>query len=110
MRLMDTADDLAYYLAEWYLPEMTATSVDEMVAKLDAAAVAVSTEGTPVRLVVTLSVPTDEVLYGVFGATSPDIVSRTCTQAGIPFQRISGDVGARFRLRPGIEVADGASV
>lgn len=65
---MDVAGDLAYYLAEWYLPEMTTTSVDEMVAKLDAAAASVSSAGTPVRLVVTLSVPTDEVLYGVFGA------------------------------------------
>jgi len=105
---MDAADDLAYYLAEWYLPEMTATSVDEMVAKLDAAAVAVSNEGTPVRLVVTISVPTDEVLYGVFGATSPDIVSQTCLRAGVPFQRISGDVGARFQPSPAPEVAGSA--
>ena len=61
-----------------------------MVAKLDAAAVTVSSEGTPVRLLVTLSVPADEVLYGVFGAHSPDIVSRTCLQAGVPHQRLSG--------------------
>jgi hypothetical protein len=94
---MDAADDLAYYLAEWYLPEMTDTSVDEVVARLDAAAVAVSTEGTPVRLVVTLSVPTDEVLYGVFGAHSPDVVSKTCLLAGMPHQRLSGDVGTRIR-------------
>ena len=107
---MDTAADVAYYLAEWYLPEMTATSVDEMVARLDAAAVTISQEGTPVRLVVTLSVPTDEVLYGVFGATSPDIVSRTCLQAGAPFQRISGDVAARIQPSRAPEVADSASV
>ena len=66
---MDAVADMAYYLAEWYLPEMTAESVDDVVAKLDAAAVIVSSEGTPVQLVVTLAVPTDEVLYGVFGAT-----------------------------------------
>ena len=107
---MDATDDLAYYLAEWYLPEMTATSVDEMVAKLDAAAAAVSTEDAPVRLVVTLSVPTDEVLYGVFGAQSPDIVSQTCLRAGVPFQRISGDVAARFQPVPAPEVADNAPV
>ena len=94
---MDAADDLAYYLAEWYLPEMTDTSVDDVVARLDAAAAAVSTEGTPVRLVVTLSVPTDEVLYGVFGAHSPDVVSKTCLMAGLPHQRLSGDVGTRIR-------------
>ena len=55
---MDAADGLAYYLAEWYLPEITETSVDEMVAKLDAAAAIVSSESTQVRLVVTLAVPT----------------------------------------------------
>jgi hypothetical protein len=103
---MDAADDLAYYLAEWYLPEMTETSVDDMVAKLDAAAVTVSSEGTPVRLVVTLSVPTDEVLYGVFGAHSPDIVSKTCLQASMPHQRLSGDIGARIQQPAAREVAD----
>jgi hypothetical protein len=102
--------DVVYYLAEWYMPEMTATSVDEMVAKLDAAAVAISNEGTPVRLVVTLSVPTDEVLYGVFGAPSPDIVSQTCLRAGVPFQRISGDVGARIQPSHAPEVAGSAPV
>ena len=107
---MDAIDSLAYYLAEWYLPEMTATSVDEMVAKLDAAAAAISTNGMPVRLVVTLSVPTDEVLYGVFAAASPDIVSQTCNRAGVPFQRISGDVAARFQPRLIAEVADIAPV
>jgi hypothetical protein len=50
------------------------------------------------------------VLYGVFGATSPDIVSRTCLQAGAPFQRISGDVGARFQPSHAPEVADSAPV
>ncbi|OBF32944.1 hypothetical protein A5724_20110 [Mycobacterium sp. ACS1612] len=107
---MEATDNLAYFLAEWYLPEMTTTSVDEMVAKLDAAAAAVSNAEERVRLVVTLSVPTDEVLYGVFGATSPDIVSLTCDQAGVPFQRISGDVGARIQPSPVVEVADSAPV
>jgi hypothetical protein len=107
---MGAVDDLVYYLAEWYLPEMTATSVDEMVAKLDAAAAAVSAGGTAVRLVVTLSVPTDEVLYGVFGAPSPDIVSQICVRAGVPFQRISGDVGARIQPSAAPEVAGSAPV
>ena len=49
------------------------------------------------RLLVTLSVPTDEVLYGVFGARSREIVSRTCMQAGAPHQRLSDDIGTRIR-------------
>jgi hypothetical protein len=98
--VMDAHDDVAHFLAEWYLPELTEKSVDDIVAKLDAAAVTVSNEGTPVRLLVTLAVPTDEVLYGVFGAHSFEIVSRTCHQAGMPHQRLSGDVGTRILDHP----------
>ncbi len=103
---MDALEDAAYYLAEWYLPELTDKSVDDMVAKLEAAATSVSSEGAPIRLLVTLAVPTDEVLYGVFGARSPDIVSRTCLQAGVPHQRLSGHIGTRIRHLPVSDVAD----
>src|SRR6476619_3659360 len=94
---MEVVDEAACYLAEWYLPELTEQSVDDIVARLDAAAATLTDEGTPVRLLVTLSVPTDEVLYGVFGARSRDIVSRTCIQAGAPHQRLSDDIGTRIR-------------
>jgi len=97
---MDSVAEVEYYLAEWYLPELTEQSVDEVVAKLDVAAASVSDEGTPIRLVVTLAVPTDEVLYGVFGALSPDIVTTTCQRAGIPHQRLSAHVGTRIREKP----------
>jgi hypothetical protein len=97
---MDPAEGMAHYLAEWYVPELTEQSVDDIVARLDAAATAVTDEGTPVRLLVTLAVPTDEVLYGAFGAHSPDIVTRTCVQAGVPHHRLSGEVGTRIRHEP----------
>jgi hypothetical protein len=97
---MDAVGDVAHYLAEWYLPELTEQSVDDLVAKLDLAATDASDEGTPIHLLVTLAVPTDEVLYGVFGAQSPDIVTATCQRAGVPYQRLSGDVGARIRHGP----------
>ncbi len=87
----------ARYLAEWYLPELTEQSVDDIVARLDAAAATATGQGTPVQLLVTVSVPTDEVLYGVFGAASPEIVSRTCTAAGAPLQRLSPHIGTRVR-------------
>jgi hypothetical protein len=102
---MAADDDVAYYLAEWYLPELTDESVDDMVTRLDAAAVALSSAGASVRLLVTLAVPIDEVLYGVFGAESPDVVSKTCLEAGVPYQRLSGDVGTRIRSQPLPEVA-----
>lgn len=85
------------YLAEWYLPELTEQSVDDLVARVDAAAAAATSEGEPVRLLVTLAVPTDEVLYGVFDAETPDLVSRTCLEAGAPHQRLSSQIGARIR-------------
>jgi hypothetical protein len=85
------------YLAEWYLPELTESLVDDLVARLDAAAAAMTDEGAPVRLLVTLSVPTDEVLYAVICAQSRDIVSRTCMEAGAPHQRLSDDIGTRIR-------------
>jgi hypothetical protein len=97
---MDAGGDLAYYLAEWYLPELTEKSVDDIIAKLDLAATNVCDEGTPVRLLVTLAVPTDEVLYGVFDAYSPEIVTATCKRAGVPHQRLSGDVVTRLRHTP----------
>ena len=94
---MEAVGEPACYLAEWYLPELTEQSVDDIVARLDAAATTLTDAGTPVRLLLTLSVPTDEVLYGVFDAGSRDIVSQACANAGVPHQRLSEDIGARIR-------------
>jgi hypothetical protein len=96
---MEAVGEPACYLAEWYLPELTEQSVDDIIERLDAAAATVSGEGDPIRLLATVAVPTDEVLYGVFGAHSSDIVSRTCVRAGAPHQRLSADVGTRMRQR-----------
>lgn len=97
---MDSAAGLGYYLAEWYLTELTEQSVDGIVAKLEAATSTVTDEGRRVRLLITLAVPTDEVLYGVFDAASADIVTSTCDRAGLPHQRLSDLVGTRIRLCP----------
>ncbi len=88
--------DATTFLAEWYLPDLAETAVDDVVARIDAAASTVSGEGTPVRLLMTLSVPTDEVLYGVFEAGSPEAVVTTCRRAGVPHQRLSDHVVARL--------------
>ncbi|KUH95724.1 hypothetical protein [Mycobacterium sp. IS-3022] len=97
---MSGSGEAACYLAEWYLPELTEQSVDDLVARLDAAAAVATGEGTPVQLLLTVSVPSDEVLYGVFDAGSQEIVSRTCHAAGAPHQRLSSHVGARIRQCP----------
>lgn len=94
---MEGVAESTCYLAEWYLPELTDQSFDDIVSRLDAAAATATGEGAPVRLLVTLSVPKDEVLYAVFCASSRDVVSRTCAQAGVPHQRLSEDVGTWIR-------------
>ncbi|UUO02905.1 hypothetical protein M4D79_06625 [Mycolicibacterium novocastrense] len=84
------------YLAEWYRPEVTRRRVDDIADELEAAAAAVAGEGVPVRLLVAVAAPTDEVLYGVFAADSPEIVIRTCQHAGIPAERLTADITARL--------------
>jgi hypothetical protein len=87
---------VACYLAEWYRPEVTQQPLDDTVAKLDAVAATMRVEGALVNLLLTLAVPTDEVIYGVFSAHSPDIVVQACRRAGLPLERITSDVAARF--------------
>ena len=96
---MSGSGESVCYLAEWYLPELSEQSVDDLVARLDAAAAVATDGGTPIELLITLAVPSDEVLYGVFGAGSPELVSRTCLAAGTPHQRLSAQVGTRIRPR-----------
>lgn len=93
---MDDVRAPTNFLAEWYLPNLDDAAVDDIVARLRTAAAALVGGGARVRLVATLSVPTDEVLYGVFDADSPESVVATCERAGIPQQRLSADVVARL--------------
>jgi hypothetical protein len=97
------APPVACYLAEWYRPEVTQQPLDDTVAKLDAVAATMRVEGSPVKLLVTLAVPTDEVIYGVFAACSSDTVVQACLRAGIPLERLSSDVAARITELRGID-------
>ena len=67
----------------------------QMVADLNEAIASMSAEGSPVWLVMTVAVPTDEVLYGVFAADSPDLVQTACERAGSVPERMSVDIDAR---------------
>lgn len=84
------------YLVEWYRPNLTLQAIDDIVATLDEATASMCAEGFPVRLLVTLAVPTDEVLFGVFAADSEDVVRRACERAGAVPERMSVDVDARI--------------
>ena len=84
------------YLAEWYRPELTGHTIDDVLAQLERGAEAISVNGSAVRLLAMLAAPTDEVLYGVFAADTPEIVMLACHQAGFPVERLTVDVDARI--------------
>ena len=87
--------DIPCYLIEWYRTELTAQSIDAIVDKLNAAATTMTSEGRPVQLLLTVAVPADEVVYGLFAGFSSETVVAACQRAAIPAQ-LSVDVGARI--------------
>jgi hypothetical protein len=90
------APTLPCYLVEWYRPELTAAQLDRTAAKLADCAATMRDEGSSVLLLMTLAVPTDEVLYGVFAAGSAKSVSEACRRAGIPAERLTKAADARI--------------
>jgi hypothetical protein len=52
-------------------------------------------EGMPVRLLMTVTVPTDEVVFGVIAASSEDIVAQLCRRAGVPAERVTAAIDTR---------------
>ncbi|HZU45919.1 MAG TPA: hypothetical protein VFA16_01480 [Mycobacterium sp.] len=91
--------DLLCYLVEWYRPELTAESLDHTAAMVSETAARMRAEGSAVRLMMTLAVPADEVLFAVFSARSAHIVSEACRRAGVPAQRVSSAVSAAIPSR-----------
>ena len=77
------------YLVEWYHSALTEEPLHDTAARLNECAVLMSAQGSPVRLLNLLAVPTDEVLFAVFTAGSASIVAQTCDRAGLPAQRVS---------------------
>jgi len=57
-----------------------------------------SVQGSQVHLLMTLAVPTDEVVFGVFDATSEHSVQQVCAQAGVQPGRVTGAADARIML------------
>lgn len=67
--------------------------VNDVVARLYAA---ITGPGAcaAVRLVVTLAVPADEVVFGLFEAPSAESVTSTCERAGLPPMRLNAALHA----------------
>lgn len=93
------APRLPCYLVEWYRPQLTAGMLNDTAVRLDACAAALCAEGKSVQLLMTLAVPAEEVLFGVFAAGSVQSVTETCVRAGIPAERLSEAIDARLARR-----------
>ncbi|MGB3476750.1 MAG: hypothetical protein WBA69_18400 [Mycobacterium sp.] len=78
------------FLVEWYQPDLAESTVDAVIDRLASAAAAVRG-----RLVVALTSPRDETLFGVVAADSTDAVVTACRQAGWQVDRITAGVQAR---------------
>ncbi|CAJ1499125.1 hypothetical protein [[Mycobacterium] holstebronense] len=78
------------FLVEWYQPDLAESTVDAVIDRLASAAAAVHG-----RLVVALTSPSDETLFGVVAADSPDAVVTACREAGWHVDRITAGVRAR---------------
>jgi hypothetical protein len=94
------ASGLRWYLAEWYRGELTADGLAQAVSILDECVASACAAGSTVALLMTLAVPDDEVVFGVFAADSEQVVARVCGQAGIPAQRLSLAFDARAVHQP----------
>lgn len=77
------------YLVEWYDPDLTDEALELTAARLDECIAAMGAAGLPVQLLMTLAVPTDEVVFGVFAAGSAQVVAEACNRAGRPAQRLT---------------------
>jgi len=86
------AEPLPCYLVEWYRPGLDRQQLDNIVADVDRSSVLITAEGTPIRCVYTLAVPTDEVVFGVFAACSPEVVALVCQRAGMPVSRLTAAI------------------
>ena len=84
------------HLVDWYRPDFTYVSVNEIAASLEMAT-ANSVSGD-VRQIVSMAVPSDEVLYAVFEAATTEAIVDVCDRAGLPPQRVTAQVDARIHV------------
>jgi hypothetical protein len=89
-----------HYLVEWYRPAIADEPLDRSVSRLIECAASVSAAGSPVNLLATVAVPSDEIVFALFDSASEQSVAEVCRQAGCPAQRVSAAVDARLWREP----------
>jgi hypothetical protein len=91
-----TAVRLPCYLVEWYGAELAVEFIDDAFARLHECAASMSTDGSHAKVLLTFAVPTDEVIFCVFVASSAEAVGEACDRAGLPAERVTAAVAAPF--------------
>jgi hypothetical protein len=84
------------YLVEWYRPELIEDRFTAALDALDECVTAMTCEGTPVRVLHTVTVPSDQVVFGVVVAGSEAIAAELCRRAGVPAERLTAAISTRL--------------
>jgi hypothetical protein len=83
------------YLAEAYLPRPRANELRADERRARAAAHELRQQGTPIRFVRAIFVPTDEICFYVFEAVDAEAVGAACKRAALRFERVVEAVDTR---------------
>ena len=94
--MSDIAPHLSCYLVEWYRAELSQETIDRTLAQLSRGVESMSTNGTSPKVLMTLSVPADGVIFCVFAAMSREVVTEVCDRAGLPAERVTAAVATPF--------------
>jgi hypothetical protein len=83
------------FMVEWYQPDLAPATLDAAIERLGLAAAA-----SQVRLLMTLTSPSDETVFVVLAADCAEAVVNVCQQAGWHTDRITAGVQARINAAP----------
>jgi hypothetical protein len=87
--MSDSTSCRSHYLVEWYRAGLPQNSFDVAFADLTQGAELMSADGETATVVLTMSVPTDDVIFCIFSAPSSEVVAAACECAGIPAERVT---------------------
>jgi hypothetical protein len=80
------------FLVEWYRADLAAATPAGMAHRLAASAAAARARGGVTWVVLTLTSPGDDTVFGVLSADTVEAVQRVCRDAGCLPDRITADV------------------
>jgi hypothetical protein len=87
--MSNETSSMSCYLVEWYRAELPEDAIDTSFARLTCGTELRSANGASATVMMTVTVPTDDVVFCVFKASSPDVVTQACECAGIPAERVT---------------------